>query len=59
LPFLVVQGTPDKSLSTVGGLPLEGDEDENNKYTVSVNRLTLFTVSLLINVNLKALDLPK
>jgi hypothetical protein len=43
LLFLVGQETPDKSLSTVGGLPVEGDEDENNQCTVSVNQLTLFT----------------
>jgi hypothetical protein len=41
LLFLVDQETPDKSLSTVGGLPVEGDEDEN--CTVSVSHLTLFT----------------
>jgi len=43
LLFLVDQETADKSLSTVGGLPVEGDEDENNQCTVSVNQLTLFT----------------
>ena len=43
LLFLVDQETPDKSLSTVGGLPVEGDEDESNQCTVSVNHLTLFT----------------
>jgi len=34
LLFLVDQETPDKNSSTVGGLPLEGDEDENNQCTV-------------------------
>jgi len=43
LMVLVNQETPDKSLLTVGGLPVEGDEDENNQCTVSVNQLTLFT----------------
>ena len=43
LLFLVDQETPDKSLSTLGGLPAEEDDDENNQCTVSVNRLTLFT----------------
>jgi hypothetical protein len=41
LLFLVDQETPDKSLSIVGGLPVEGDEDKNNQCTVSVNQLTL------------------
>jgi hypothetical protein len=48
LVFLVDQETPDKSWSTVGRLPVEKDEDENNQCTVSVNQLT---VSLLINVH--------
>jgi hypothetical protein len=43
LLFLVDQETPNKSLSTVGGLPVEGNEDKNNQRTVSVNQLTLFT----------------
>jgi hypothetical protein len=43
LLFLVDQETPDKSLSTVGGLPVEGDEEENNQCAVSANQLTLFT----------------
>jgi hypothetical protein len=37
LLFLVDQETPDKSLSAVGGLPVEEGEEENSQCTVSVN----------------------
>ena len=34
LLFFVDQETPDKSLWTIGGLPVEGEGDENNQCTV-------------------------
>jgi hypothetical protein len=37
LLFLVDQETPDRSWPTVGRLPVEGDEDENNQCRVSFN----------------------
>jgi hypothetical protein len=37
LLFLVDHETPDKSLSTLIGLPAEEDDDENSQCTVSVN----------------------
>jgi hypothetical protein len=48
LLFLVDQETPDKSSSTLGGLPVEEDEDQNNQCIVSVNQLSLFTNEPLV-----------